>query len=150
MIVYDSSYSSWIIDPQATAIANRYCLEGVTCYSITFNNSGGGAGITIAPRIIYFKKGNETWGTPRLVTRIEGPIKTEEEIYLYPNPSNDIIQLKTAGIPFKQIQLFDIQGRMIRELNFQKQLNVSELKNGMYFVKLIGGDNTKILKLLKE
>ena len=147
---YDSTLKSWLVDPSLKNQYTHHYLVGVIYFMNYWNNQSGGGGYPEYYSMLYFKKGNETWGTPRLVTGIEGPIKTEEEIYLYPNPSNDIIQLETAGIPFKQIQLFNIQGRMIRELKFQKQVNISELENGLYFIKLVSEEQVVELKFMKQ
>ena len=147
---FDSLQNSWILDYNMQNLYSNYYLTGVFYFTNYWNNQSGGGGYPEYFSMLYFKKGNETWGTPRLVTGIEDPIKTEEEIYLYPNPSNDIIQFETFGTSFKEIHVFDMQGRVIQALPFQNNLNVSEFENGLYLLKLIGQKKVVDLKFVKR
>jgi hypothetical protein len=56
------------------------------------------------------------------------------EVKLYPNPANDILNIETT-LELKSIEIFNIQGQKVLESN-QKQINVSNLSNGMYMVKI--------------
>ena len=52
-----------------------------------------------------------------------------------------------------QVQLFDLSGKMIRIIetkNDQTVLNLSELSQGMYTVKLINSTHFEGLKLIKN
>jgi len=149
IFVYDSLQSSWIIDYNAYSQYTEYFLTGVFDYTNNWINNGGG-GYPEYYRILYFKIGNETWGTPRLVTGIEDQVINEERIYLYPNPANELIQIETSGTSFKEIRVFDMRGRMIQVLPFQNNLNVSEFENGLYLLKLIGQDKVVDLKFVKR
>lgn len=150
MCVYELSSPSWIVDPQATAEYHRYCFEGITCYSITFNNSGGGAGITIAPRIIYFKKGNETWGTPQLVTGIMDKEVSEQNVKIYPNPAANNLTIQVIKFSdYNTYEISDIKGRLIQNGNFQTILDIQHLNKGIYSLKLNGPKRSEILRFVK-
>jgi hypothetical protein len=61
----------------------------------------------------------------------------EREMFLYPNPVNDIVNLKTDVVPM-EIQLYSSEGKELRKLNiteYSTQLNISELPKGIYFLK---------------
>lgn len=70
----------------------------------------------------------------------------------YPNPTKDIITIKcTTAI--KSIQLFDLQGRMLKtNLVNEKHtdFDFSNYSNGVYFVKVITEKGSKIEKIIKE
>ena len=149
IFVYDTLQSSWVIDYFTYSQYTDHFLTGVFNYTNYWNNNGGG-GYPEYYKILYFKIGNDTWGSPRLVTVIEDQMSNEERVYLYPNPANELIQIKTSGTWFKEIQVFDMQGRAIQVLPFQNNLNVSEFKNGLYLLKLIGQKKVVDLKFVKR
>jgi hypothetical protein len=75
---------------------------------------------------------------------------------IYPNPSNQWINVITASETGDlSLQLFDLAGRILLEedydqvnRNFQVQLNVSEVKNGIYFLHVSLGNSTEIRKVV--
>ena len=61
------------------------------------------------------------------------------EVSLYPNPVNDVLNIKMEK-EIKSIEIFNIQGqRMITTT--QKQINVSALSQGIYIVKVSDAEN---------
>ena len=68
-----------------------------------------------------------------------------KRIKLYPNPVKNTLKIEGyAGN--SMIQIFDISGQKVLEIPFSKQIDIQELKNGLYFLKL---ENTQ-LKFIKE
>lgn len=68
-----------------------------------------------------------------------------KRIKLYPNPVRNMIKIEGyAGN--SMIQIFDISGQKVIDIPFTKQIDIQELKNGLYFLKL---ENTQ-LKFIKE
>ena len=57
---------------------------------------------------------------------------------------NDILNIETT-LELKSIEIFNIQGQKVLESN-QKQINVSNLSNGMYMVKIQDLENNLITK----
>lgn len=56
---------------------------------------------------------------------------------LYPNPAKDIVQFE--GIDATYVRIFDFSGRVLLERNVtntQKQLDIQELRSGVYIVEL--------------
>lgn len=68
--------------------------------------------------------------------------KTENLISIYPNPTKDIVYLKTLNVPSNEgvdIKLYDLQGRLMQQkLSHQKltSLDVRELSNGLYYLQV--------------
>tara|TARA_X000000950_G_scaffold106225_1_gene133759 strand:- start:154 stop:1128 length:975 start_codon:yes stop_codon:yes gene_type:complete len=76
---------------------------------------------------------------------------TQEIINIYPNPSSDFIYINRKDSDNYTISLFNILGELIidKKINLQ-QLNLSNLPNGQYFLKIeseSGIINERILKI---
>jgi hypothetical protein len=72
----------------------------------------------------------------------------KHKISIFPNPANNIIQIKTNMNIETPIQIIDISGKLIYEniLPNHKTINISNLRNGIYFVKI----NHKTIKFVKQ
>lgn len=71
-------------------------------------------------------------------------------IQLVPNPAYTYISLLDSETAIQQLEIYDISGKLVlRNLTINESINVSNLPNGMYFVKLIGTNITLIKKLIK-
>ena len=71
---------------------------------------------------------------------------------VYPNPTTNIWNIK-SNQNINLIQVFDIQGMQVISANHNSEIvsiNASELKIGVYFVKLTSTAGTKSLKLMKN
>jgi ligand-binding sensor domain-containing protein len=77
----------------------------------------------------------------------------EQKIIIYPNPTTTIlnIQIESNTIGSQYI-LFDINGRSIQNGTLKDLLtsiNVENLRNGTYFVKIVNNKNTKVMKFIR-
>ena len=78
---------------------------------------------------------------------------SNSSISLYPNPASERVNISIVenSSPIQSIQLYDINGKLIRDLGSSKrEFNIASLSNGMYFIKIssITGSITK--RLLKH
>ena len=80
-----------------------------------------------------------------------------ETIYLYPNPSKDIVTIK--NIPFNnRIYIIDISGKKYNDTNIHIRennsvnLDISKLNTGLYFIRVENLNNGKLktLRLIKH
>ena len=101
---------------------------------------GQGLGVTYretyAPnleRLVYYKKGADTWGTPVILSSITTPSVFYEKIKVYPNPTNQILNIETEG-RFDKVQLVNIYGQIALNQKEKNALNVAHLPNGIYFL----------------
>ena len=64
----------------------------------------------------------------------------ENAIQVYPNPATDFISVNSgeAGT----IQVIDLEGKVVLSTEVTQRINVSNLSNGVYIVKLVGGDGS--------
>ena len=72
------------------------------------------------------------------------------DIIFYPNPVKSYINIKT-NIIYDTVTIIDINGRVIlnSEKN-QRKIDVSELSSGIYFFKIINGEQSRIEKFVKN
>jgi hypothetical protein len=69
---------------------------------------------------------------------------------IYPNPAKQILNM-TSQVPMTDIKLYDISGMLINYHAISNHsIDVSGLKNGIYFVKLIAGDKKIIEKFIVQ
>ncbi len=77
-------------------------------------------------------------------------------IKVYPNPFNDKIQIHFSSEFFGKINITDINGRIVVEVNVEKQqtvelLNLSKLEKGNYLIKVIQQNGkTTFISLLQK
>lgn len=82
-----------------------------------------------------------------------GLSETEDKstLSIYPNPTTDYLNIK-SDLKIKEIQISDINGRIINNLDFQDhKINLTSLQIGIYFAK-ITDENGKITtkKIIKK
>ena len=71
-------------------------------------------------------------------------------ISLYPNPMNDILLL-SSFLPILKVEIYDIAGRLINsKIAPENIINVSDLKSGIYILKLYTENGIKKTKMIKE
>lgn len=78
-------------------------------------------------------------------TSTVNPIK-ENQISLFPNPSNNLIEIKT-GEKFDLIFIYNSQGEIVNKLAFNHIISVSNFDNGIYFLTLLSSKNNRIESL---
>ncbi len=75
----------------------------------------------------------------------------KEVLYIYPNPSEDIINIEIENKNNATIDIYNVSGRMIynKALNSKAdKIDISGLSEGIYFVKVRQKNNVRIEKLI--
>jgi len=72
-----------------------------------------------------------------------------KKINIYPNPANSFIEIKT-DLDYSSVSIMDVTGKAIKQLDSQTKIDISDLTNGIYFIKITGKENTVIRKFVKE
>tara|TARA_Y100001980_G_C14556902_1_gene353004 strand:+ start:88198 stop:90783 length:2586 start_codon:yes stop_codon:yes gene_type:complete len=70
-------------------------------------------------------------------------------VYLYPNPVSDIVKFQSAEIP-KRIYLYDLEGQLLLQKAYTKEIDVSKLKVGIYLIEVDLGNNSRRFRIIKE
>lgn len=69
----------------------------------------------------------------------------ENDLIVFPNPASDIIYINSTGLP--EVQIISINGKLINTFN-ASEINISGLKNGIYFLKIISDDKISVKKII--
>jgi hypothetical protein len=92
----------------------------------------------------------------RPVREVSNPLEInyptfDNKISLYPNPANDILNLKWDGINKISVTFYNSVGQELSTFYLSKDksiIDISELQNGLYFLKINDGNKTGIKKLI--
>lgn len=86
--------------------------------------------------LIYFQNSYNSWGNPRIVTKLD-ELNSSQEPLFYPNPAQNKINFDFPN-PIKELQIFNMNGQLVQyHAKPTKVLDLSALKNGMYFIHAI-------------
>jgi photosystem II stability/assembly factor-like uncharacterized protein len=72
-----------------------------------------------------------------------------DHIEIFPNPASGKLILRTKASDFS-IELLDVSGRIVLTAENKKELDVSQLANGIYLLRLITGNGTHAEKILVQ
>ena len=123
---------------------------------ISYNGTGGNGGAPISPCEVstYGEVEDYTINiTASSASLLENDLS---EITIYPNPSNDIlnIDLSSANEVVQSIFLVDITGKLIQTIdvleNTNISLNVSSLASGLYHVMISSASNSIVRQVVKK
>ena len=75
------------------------------------------------------------------------------ELQLMPNPISDVLMI-SAQENIKQIAIYNVRGQLIKRIAFtgdrtEQQLDVSTLKEGEYFVRIVGEEGVGVSRFVK-
>jgi hypothetical protein len=69
---------------------------------------------------------------------------------IYPNPASTLLNIENE---YQSLEIFDMTGKMVYQSgeSYEKTLNISELKEGLYIISIIDQDNQRLVsKLVKQ
>lgn len=80
-----------------------------------------------------------------------------EGLSVYPNPVADVLNIQSTQVSLAgaNVQMFDISGRIVKEINLNNQSDVyqvamSDLVSGVYMVKIHIDNQTSVQKIIKK
>jgi len=116
-------------------------------YTFTFTDFENDGDLDIAS-VAYNDDAVNVFNNQKITLSINDYLK--ETISIFPNPSSDRIFFKGTSSENFLVAIYDILGKKILETSktTNSSLNISELKSGVYFLKL--GNNNSTYKLIKE
>ncbi|MBW8360173.1 MAG: T9SS type A sorting domain-containing protein [Weeksellaceae bacterium] len=130
--------------------------NGVDAYS-TVNLTGQTPGSTLLISVFKWNGGTPQDGQFQL-SAYDGsllgtvdPVAEVKDVKVYPNPFTDYVNFADAK-DLKVISVLDMSGRLVKTIaNPGRQINLSELKAGLYILKLDYKDGTvKTVKAIKK
>ncbi|MTE28242.1 T9SS type A sorting domain-containing protein [Winogradskyella ouciana] len=76
---------------------------------------------------------------------------TLNSIVLHPNPSNGTVNVSGNMGSLNRIQVFSVTGALVKEVETTLDvIDISNLKSGLYFFKLLGDNATKTVRVIKQ
>lgn len=154
-VTYDTSDSCWhwiMADP---APGKFYYFDGLGG-PYYFIDSWTFAIPVKERKLLYYKKGSETWGTSiapsceSLINNVSDNPRTQ--IRIYPNPTSDYITLDIENnTEATKIMILDISGRIVLQSEFKNEISLFSLPKGIYIVKVFNNQELmfidKVIKL---
>lgn len=119
-------------------------LKSVNVSDTTTNTSTNSTSTTINNNI----RNNEPILSSNLVNA-----ESEHTVNIFPNPNNGHFSITTTGTKNLSIQILDALGKTVYNKIRQGQnieLDLSDLPNGIYFIKLINGNSIYYDKIVKQ
>lgn len=72
-----------------------------------------------------------------------------EDVVVYPNPVQNLLNIKHLP-EAAAVRLMDVSGRVLIKYTEEAELDVSHLAPGMYFLRVINGDDSRTIKIKKN
>lgn len=75
-----------------------------------------------------------------------------DQVYIYPNPASTMINIVHADL-YETIEIYGVNGQLISQKGIassEEQINLSDVKEGVYFIHLIKGETKNIHKFVKK
>ncbi len=123
-----------------------FSSQGVTTYDkLIFMFDIGKVGDGSATSTFYFDDVNQT------ATLSDGEVFRPDLVSIYPNPVTNILHVETATIDLTKIEVYSLLGQKLIELTSElKTVNVSDLSDGIYFVKLYSRNKQITKRIIKK
>lgn len=153
-LVFEANYTSGLRVYDISDITNVTEVGYFDTFPENNNTSFNGAW-SVYP---YFNSGNiivSDIDRGFFIVRKSGTLSVDESIFdnhkitVYPNPASDELVVTTKNTPIKQLQLFNVLGQKIKDLEINnlntKTLNIEDLEEGVYFLKINNDYTQKVL-----
>lgn len=72
---------------------------------------------------------------------------------IYPNPFMNIIHIENIGIQEYELTMMNSMGQIVKQLQINNNntiIDLSELKSGIYFLRIESRDNAKTMRIIKK
>ena len=79
----------------------------------------------------------------------------DSQFSVFPNPTKNILNVTNSiNASIQNIELSDLNGRVVKNVNFtngnETQINISDISQGVYLMKIISSQGTLVKKVIKE
>lgn len=91
---------------------------------------------------------------------ISGTLSSENfelnNVFVYPNPSKGIFNISLGNLQPTEIEVYDLTGKKVYEKkeviisNFETKIDLSNVTQGIYFVKIIDNNQSTVKRIIKE
>lgn len=131
-----------------TTVSNNY--DASKCYIVAFVSSGNHSNVNNckvfnAGKSAYLSAGD----TPGPGPQPQGINDVNAaNVKLYPNPTTGNLYIEVEGL--QKVEVIDAVGRVVMSQNNGNVINMSNLANGIYTVRVMANGNTAVKKVVKK
>lgn len=131
-----------------TTVSNNY--DASKCYIVAFVSSGNHSNVNNckvfnAGKSAYLSAGD----TPGPGPQPQGIDDVNAaNVKLYPNPTTGNLYIEVEGL--QKVEIIDAVGRVVMSQNNGNVINMSNLANGIYTVRVMANGNTAVKKVVKK
>ncbi|HNW90405.1 MAG TPA: M1 family aminopeptidase [Bacteroidales bacterium] len=121
----------------------------------TMNNQSFDIQLNFVPNQITFDPEKELIAVlDTLIVNVEQDDAAENNFSIYPNPSSEFFTINAGRQKIQRIQIFDLRGAIINDICVDNpsgtfEYDITDLKNGFYFIQITTKDNTCLKKIVK-
>lgn len=122
-------------------VGSNYCIKGAGDNYYSLGTPFAGNSYQYANNyLLYYKKGDRTWGTPIVFTNGKED-NMDLAISVYPNPAENVIVFSFNSLPISDIiiQIYNSEGTRLMDIpvsGYEATLNVENLRPGIYFYRV--------------
>ena len=125
-------------------------LDTIIVFEPTTNSQTFNLSISQQVDTIVFDPRNDIFARETITTNLSEPNGKENKLIIYPNPGSDLLNFKLAKeVDFNSIQIYDSRGVLVKEIDYDTQINISDLSQGLYFV-LLKNNEVRISKTFRK
>jgi hypothetical protein len=87
--------------------------------------------------LVYFKKGEEEWGSEMLIVSVENP-ELFDMISMVPNPAKNTLKIETTNNEIVEVAIISMNGIRVKSCELtpgQTTIDISDLDSGFYIVQ---------------
>lgn len=154
---------SWTENGTATSWQIEYGPAGFahgqgtnqTLSSPSFNIQGLNAGTNYDVYVRAICSSNEysNWSYGTFTTTVGINDFSLSQTQLYPNPNNGMFTIHNSQCLLQDINIYDVYGKLVQSISvndFTANINISNLANGLYFVRISNNDGMVTKSIVKK
>ncbi len=136
-----------------TLAANMVKYEFFTSFEDGGINSPFEYSITVENELMYLNITNPNGDSATFFTStLSNSTFDTIELNIYPNPTSNLLHIEASQTDISKVEIFDVQGKRVMQVSAPnlRELDVSQLTNGMYFLKVRTSDGELTRKFVKK
>jgi len=156
VMLVDTCWSNLCADP---APGTTTYLEGLG--GPYFHQMGGWGVPSINHKLVYYQKGETTWGTPiapnclSLINDVQAMTSPKSGINIYPNPAMSKIFVDLQNVDFGNatLEIYSLEGKLLLKqavaTNSVSEIDLQSLPSGMFVLKIRDKDH-HVVRLMNK
>ncbi len=149
----ENLYNGRIINNVSYGNEDTWSLRFVAgCGRVVTNFTSWGETLHSEDELVYYKKGEEEWGTPMPVS-IENINANAIDIKIYPNPSTDYITIRLNDLINSTLTITSLTGNKIKTIELITNLtsiDISSLNSGIFLLSIKKDEQVYYKKFMKK